>query len=437
MGPQTEQPQRGRARMLSRTVATLSRAAPRMTLRKVPVRNLNLHEYQSATIMREHGVNTPKGGTAKSAAEAEKIATELASDNMVIKAQVLAGGRGLGTFDNGFKGGVHVGVKTPAEIKDMASKMLGSKLITKQTGAAGRICNTVQVVETVQTKVEKYFAILMDRKFGGPVIVASAQGGVTIEDIAAANPDAIIKEPIDIKSGLAPGQAKSIAEKMQFTCAEATAMAEKQIEAIYDTFIKCDCTMVEVNPLTETPDGKIVAVDAKVNFDDNAEFRQKAIHSQRDTSQEDPLDVEAKKFDLNYIKLDGNVACMVNGAGLAMSTMDLLSILGGSPANFLDVGGASTVETMTAAFKIIMGDPNVKSIFVNIFGGIARCDHIAEAVVAGVKAVGGNDAIKPLVIRLEGTNVEAGMKIIKESGVNAFLTNNFTEGATKAVELSK
>ena len=214
-----------------------------------------------------------------------QIATELASDNMVIKAQVLAGGRGLGTFDNGFKGGVHVGVKTPAEIKDMASKMLGSKLITKQTGAAGRICNTVQVVETVQTKVEKYFAILMDRKFGGPVIVASAQGGVTIEDIAAANPDAIIKEPIDIKSGLAPGQAKSIAEKMKFTCAEATAMAEKQIEAIYDTFIKCDCTMVEVNPLTETPDGKIVAVDAKVNFDDNAEFRQKAIHSQRDTSQ--------------------------------------------------------------------------------------------------------------------------------------------------------
>jgi len=422
-----------RARMLSRTVATLSRAAPRMTLRKVPVRNLNLHEYQSATIMREHGVNTPKGGTAKSAAEAEKIATELASDNMVIKAQVLAGGRGLGTFDNGFKGGVHVGVKTPAEIKDMASKMLGSKLITKQTGAAGRICNTVQVVETVQTKVEKYFAILMDRKFGGPVIVASAQGGVTIEDIAAANPDAIIKEPIDIKSGLAPGQAKSIAEKMQFTCAEATAMAEKQIEAIYDTFIKCDCTMVEVNPLTETPDGKIVAVDAKVNFDDNAEFRQKAIHSQRDTSQEDPLDVEANSHDLNFINLDGNIACLVNGAGLAMATMDIIKLHGGEPANFLDLGGGVKTPQVVAAFKILNADPKVEGILVNIFGGIVNCATVAQGILDAAKEVWGGSPKVPLVVRLQGNNVEGAMELMKNSDIKCILGDDLDDGAKKVI----
>merc|ERR1711862_202882 len=213
--------------------------------------------------------------------------------------------------------------------------------------------------------------------------------------------------------------------------------AAELIANLYTVFVKCDCTMLEINPLASLADGHVLVCDSKVGFDDNAEFRQKAIHAQRDVSQENPIEVEAKKHDLNYIKLDGNVACMVNGAGLAMSTMDLLSILGGSPANFLDVGGASTVATMTAAFKIIMDDPNVKSIFVNIFGGIARCDDIATAVVAGVKAVGGNDAIKPLVVRLEGTNVEAGMEIIRKSGVNAFLTNNFTEGAKKAVELAK
>merc|ERR1739838_10598 len=204
----------------------------------------------------------------------------------------------------------------------------------------------------------------------------------------------------------------------------------------YKVFIECDCTMVEINPFAELTDGRVIVCDAKVGFDDNAEFRQKNIHEKRDISQEDAAEVEAKKYDLNYIKLDGSVACMVNGAGLAMSTMDLLKLKGGAPANFLDVGGASTVETMTAAFKIIMGDPNVKSIFVNIFGGIARCDHIAEAVVAGVKAVGPEN-VKPLVVRLEGTNVEAGMKIIKDSGINAFLTNDFTEGAKKAVELVK
>merc|ERR1740117_2128693 len=236
--------------------------------------------------------------------------------------------------------------------------------------------------------------------------------------------------------GISLEQATSMATRLGFE-GRTHEDAATLVKNLYKVFIECDCTMLEINPLAQLRDGRVLVCDAKVDFDDNAEFRQKDLFAKRDTSQENAIEVEAKKFDLNYIKLDGQVACMVNGAGLAMSTMDLLSILGGTPANFLDVGGASTVATMTAAFKIIMGDPNVKSIFVNIFGGIARCDHIAEAVVAGVKAVGGNDAIKPLVVRLEGTNVEKGMEIIKESGINAFLTNDFTTAAKKAVELSK
>merc|ERR1719450_1174807 len=266
-------------------------------------------------------------------------------------------------------------------------------------------------------------------------MIGSKVGGTSIEDIAEATPDAIIKQPVDIMDGISNEVATKMATEMGYT-GDQLQGAATLIANLYKVFIECDCTMLEINPLATLKDGRVLVCDAKVNFDDNAAFRQKAIHAQRDTSQENPVEVEAKKHDLNYIKLDGNVACMVNGAGLAMSTMDLLAILGGTPANFLDVGGASTVETMTMAFKIIMGDPAVKSIFVNIFGGIARCDDIATAVVAGVKAVGGNDAIKPLVVRLEGTNVEAGMKIIKESGIDAFLTNDFTTGAKKAVELA-
>jgi len=246
---------------------------------------------------------------------------------------------------------------------------------------------------------------------------------------------AIIKVPVDIMDGMSSDVAMSMATQMGYTGGELKEAATL-IANLYKVFIDCDCTMLEINPLATLSDGRVLVCDSKVGFDDNAEFRQKEIFGQRDTSQENALEVEAKAHDLNYIKLDGDIACMVNGAGLAMSTMDLLSTLGGTPANFLDVGGASTVETMTVAFKIITGDPNVKAIFVNIFGGIARCDNIANAVVAGVKAVGGNDAIKPLVIRLEGTNVEKGMQIIKESGVNAYLTNDFTEGAKKAVELA-
>jgi len=324
------------------------------------------------------------------------------------------------------------------KVAETAEKMLGKTLITKQTGAEGKPNNTLMLAEKVDIESEKYFAILMDRASGGPLLIGSKTGGTSIEDIAAADPSAILKNAVDIMDGISTDTAMKMAGEMGYAGAQQKDAATL-IANLYKVFIECDCTMLEINPLATLKDGRVLVCDAKVNFDDNAEFRQKAIHEQRDTSQENPIEVEAKKYDLNYIKLDGNVACMVNGAGLAMSTMDLLSTLGGSPANFLDVGGASTVETMTAAFKIIMGDPNVKSIFVNIFGGIARCDHIAEAVVAGVKAVGGNDALKskPLIVRLEGTNVEAGMKIIQESGIDAFLTNDFTTGAKKAVALAK
>merc|ERR1711920_638889 len=331
------------------------------------------------------------------------------------------------------QGGVHIVNKS--KVGEIAEKMLGKTLITKQTGAEGKPNNTLMLAEKVSIAGEKYFAILNDRASGGPIMIGSKVGGTSIEDIAEADPTAIIKMPVDIMEGLTTAKAQSMADQMGFTGAQ-NAEASELIANLYKVFIECDCTMLEINPLASLSDGRVLVCDSKVGFDDNADFRQKAIFEQRDTSQENPIEVEAKQYDLNYIKLDGSVACMVNGAGLAMSTMDLLSLLGGSPANFLDVGGASTAATMTAAFKIIMGDPNVKAIFVNIFGGIARCDHIAEAVVAGVKAVGGNDAIKPLVVRLEGTNVEAGMKIINESGVNAFLTNDFTTGAKKAVELA-
>eukprot|EP00930_Biecheleria_cincta_P010336 TRINITY_DN1123_c0_g1_i3.p1 TRINITY_DN1123_c0_g1~~TRINITY_DN1123_c0_g1_i3.p1 ORF type:complete len:446 (-),score=114.11 TRINITY_DN1123_c0_g1_i3:129-1409(-) len=426
--------------MLS-TLAPVCRRLPAQARKQATVaavvqkRFLNLHEYQAQKIFQEFGVGVPKNYPAFSVAEAAEKANLLPGDEVVVKSQVLAGGRGLGHFkENGFQGGVHIVPK--GKVAETAEKMLGKTLVTKQTGAEGKPNNTLLLAEKVSIEKEKYFAILMDRASGGPLMIGSKVGGTSIEDIAAADPTAIIKQPVDVKEGMTSEIATSMATQMGFTGSQIPEAAAL-ITNLYKAFIDCDCTMLEINPLAQLTDGRVLVCDSKVNFDDNAEFRQKAIFAQRDTSQENAMEVEAKKYDLNYIKLDGSIACMVNGAGLAMSTMDLLSILGGSPANFLDVGGASTVETMTAAFKIIMGDPNVKSIFVNIFGGIARCDHIAEAVVAGVKAVGGNDAIKPLVIRLEGTNVEAGMKIIKESGVNAFLTNDFTTGAKKAVELAK
>jgi len=406
--------------------------APAARCMMQPRRSLSLHEYQSLGVFQEFGVQIPKIAVAKTVAEAEEKAKGFDGSEIVIKTQVLAGGRGLGYFkENNFQGGVHVIDKS--KTGEYAEKMLGKTLITKQTGAAGKPCNTVLLAEKFQIKNEKYFAILMDRGSGGPLMIGSKTGGTSIEDIAAADPSAIVKMPVDIMQGITTGMAKEMASKMGFEGAQADSAAVS-IEGLYKVFTQRDCTMVEINPLAELTDGRVIVCDAKVGFDDNAAFRQKAIHEQRDLTQEDPQEVEAKKFDLNYIKLDGSVACMVNGAGLAMATMDLLALLGGSPANFLDVGGAANEETCTAAFKIIQGDPDVKSILINIFGGIMRCDVVAEGVVAACKNVG---LTKPLIVRLEGTNVEIGKKIMKESGLPIHAFDDFTSAAKKAVELAK
>lgn len=394
-------------------------------------RQLSLHEYQSLKIFSDFGVGVPKCSVVTSLDDVVTTANEF-GDEVVMKSQVLAGGRGLGYFkENGFQGGVHV-IKT-AEAMAFAEKMLGKTLVTKQTGEAGKPCNTLMLAEKFQIATEKYFAILMDRGSGGPIMIGSKTGGTSIEDIAAKDPSAIVKMPVDIMEGLSQDAAKEMAGQMGFS-GEQQDLAADSISNLYKVFTDCDCTMVEINPFAELTDGRVIVCDAKVGFDDNAAFRQKEIHDKRDITQEDPQEVEAKKFDLNYIKLDGSVACMVNGAGLAMSTMDLLQFLGGSPANFLDVGGAANKETIGAAFKIIQNDPNVKSIFINIFGGIMRCDVIADGVVAAVKETG---LTKPLIVRLVGTNVELGKKIIEESGLPVHAISDFTQAATKAVELSK
>jgi succinyl-CoA synthetase beta subunit len=387
---------------------------------------LNLHEYQSAAIMASHGVNVPPGIAATSVADAVAAAKELGGDEVVIKSQILAGGRGLGTFTNGFQGGVHV--IDSAKTAEYAEKMIGATLVTKQSGAEGKPVNVVMVAEKMNLVNEMYFAILLDRAFGGPVVVACAEGGTSIEDLAESSPEKIIKVPIDVVAGLTDANAEAIVAGLGVSGDKEA--AKKQIASLYEVFKSCDCTMVEVNPLAEDDQGTLIAADAKIGFDDNAAFRQKDIFAQRDESQEDPRDVAAEKWDLNYIGLDGSIGCMVNGAGLAMATMDIIQMHGGSPANFLDVGGSATKEQIVEAFKIITSDSNVKALLVNIFGGIMKCDVIAEGIVAGVKEVG---LEIPLVVRLEGTNVELGKKIIDESGLNITSADDLDDAAKKAV----
>jgi succinyl-CoA synthetase beta subunit len=402
----------------------------------VSKRFLHLHEYQSLGVFSKFGVGVPKFTYANTPEEVRACAEQVSGGRdkkVVIKAQVLAGGRGLGHFkENGFQGGVKV-ASSAEEAVEISKNMIGKTLVTKQTGAAGKPCNGVLVSEFFQIAAEKYFAILMDRSFGGPVLVGSSKGGMAIEDVAHDYPDAIVKMPVDINDGLSPAQAKEMAEKIGFD-GSAREDAVKTILGLYKTFIDCDCTMVEINPLSELSDGRVVVCDAKVNFDDNAAFRQKWIHDQRDRTQEDPREVEAAKYDLNYIGLDGSIGCMVNGAGLAMATMDLLKLYGGSPANFLDVGGSAQADQITAAFKILDHDPKVKSILVNIFGGIMRCDVVAEGIVQASKTLG---LKKPVVVRLVGTNVEQGKKIIKDSGLKIAALDDLTQAAIKAVELAK
>merc|ERR1712241_340266 len=398
---------------------------------KQQARNLSVHEYVSMSLLKDAGVPTPKFGVATTSAEARKIAEDLDTKDLVIKAQVLAGGRGKGRFRDYPKGGVQL-LFSADEVETAAKGMIGDFLITKQTGAEGRICNSVMVTERKYTRKEYYLAFTNDRKFNGPVLIASTEGGVNIEEIAASNPDAIQTFPIDIIGGLTKEMAVEIASKLHFPTEDQEEVSETLIK-LYNLFLSKDATMVEINPFAEDSNGGYFCLDAKLRFDDNADFRQKPVFAQRDWSQEDPSEVEADKHNLNYIALDGDIGCVVNGAGLAMATMDIIKLHGGSPANFLDVGGGATATQVKEAFKIITSDPKVNAIMVNIFGGIMRCDVIAEGIIAAAQEL---QLATPIVVRLQGTNVDEAKVMIATSGMKILPVDNLGEAARLAVKLS-
>jgi succinyl-CoA synthetase beta subunit len=390
---------------------------------------MNIHEYQANELLQKFDVATTRGRVASTLDEAEQIARELGDVDIVVKAQIHAGGRGKGTFKNGFKGGVHVR-STPDEVRDVALKMLGQILVTHQTGPAGRKVNKLMVAESADIAREIYFAVLLDRATAAPVIVASTEGGVEIEAVAAKSPAKIIREPIDPLIGLQPFQTRKLAKQLGFESSQLKS-ASKLFEGLYRTFVAYDCSMVEVNPLVVTTNGDVLALDAKFNFDDNALYRHPEIAALRDIAEEDPREVEASKHGLNYIGLDGNIACLVNGAGLAMATMDIIKFYGGEPANFLDVGGGATEEQVTEAFKILIADKKVKAILVNIFGGIMKCDIIAQGIINAATTL---KLSVPLIVRLEGTNVEAGKKLIADSGLAVITADDLADAAQKAVK---
>jgi succinyl-CoA synthetase beta subunit len=389
---------------------------------------MNIHEYQAKELLQKFGAATTRGKVASTPAEAEKIAREISAPEIVVKAQIHAGGRGKGTFTNGFKGGVHI-CKSPEEAREVAAKMLGQTLVTHQTGPTGRVVNKVLVAEAAAIAREIYFAILLDRATAAPLVVASTEGGVEIETVAEKSPEKIMRESVHPLAGLQPFHARKLAKQLAFESGQLKD-ASKLFDGLYRTFIGLDCSMVEVNPLVVTKKGEVLALDAKFNFDDNALYRHPEVAAMRDTAEEDPREVEASKHGLNYIGLDGNIACLVNGAGLAMATMDIIKFYGGSPANFLDVGGGATEEQVTEAFKILISDKNVKAILVNIFGGIMRCDVIAQGIINAAKTV---KLSVPLVVRLEGTNVEAGKQLIADSGLPVITADDLADAAEKAV----
>jgi len=414
------------------TRVTLSSSQQRVALMgQQQKRFLNLHEYQAHQLLAKHGINTPKGKAVTTPEAAAQAMKELGLTDAFVKAQVLAGGRGRGTFKNGFQGGVHK-VSSAEEAKQLAEKMLGQILVTIQSGAQGKPVNTVFVQQKVTAAHEMYFAILLDRQSGGPVLIGSSRGGMAIEDVAREDPSAITKIPIDITKGISRQDAERMARDMAFT-PKAQALAADQITKLYDLFLKSDATMVEVNPMIETTDAVVLCADCKLGIDDNAEFRQKEIFSYRDLSQEDEREVQASKFDLNYVGLDGNIGCIVNGAGLAMATMDIIKFYGGEPANFLDVGGGANKQQIVEALKILNSDKQVKAILVNIFGGIMRCDLIAEGLISAIQELGSLRA--PIVVRLQGTNVELAKKILAESGISLIPAEDLDDAASKAVKL--
>jgi len=397
----------------------------------IQVRWLNIHEYQSVELMKKFNVAVPAGFVASTPAEAEQAAQKLEGPDYVIKAQILAGGRGKGKFLNGFEGGVHV-ANSILEARGLAAKMLGQRLVTKQTGPDGKPVNKVLIAERSYLRRETYFAILMDRESGGPVLVASPKGGMDIEAVAASAPELIFKEAVNITVGTRDDQLERLAKRVGFSQPAIIDQAKTVMRNLYSLFLSCDCTLVEVNPMAETHNGKVVCMDAKLNFDDNAEFRQQDIFKLRDASQEDLREVQAEKHGLNYIGLDGNIGCLVNGAGLAMATMDSIKLSGGNPANFLDLGGGANVNQVTEAFKLLNGDKQVRAILVNIFGGIMRCDVIALGLIKAATALG---LKKPLVVRLAGTNVNEARKLIDESGLRMLTADDLGEAAQKVVRI--
>ena len=389
---------------------------------------MNIHEYQAKQILAKYGVSVPKGKIAFTPAEAEEASREFlaeAGSVCVVKAQIHAGGRGKA-------GGVKL-AKSREEVGNIARELLGKVLVTHQTGPAGKEVKKIYVEEGCQIARELYVGLVVDRSTQRVVMMASTEGGVEIEEVAAKTPERILKEFIDPAVGLIPFQGRKLAFGLGIDKSLAN-KAVKFMTGLYNAFVASDASMAEINPLVVTKGGDIIALDAKMSFDDNALFRHKDIEEMRDLDEEDPKEVAAARFNLNYVTLDGNIGCMVNGAGLAMATMDMIKLSGGNPANFLDVGGGANKEQVTAAFKLITSDPNVKGVLVNIFGGIMRCDIIAEGIMAAAKDVG----IKvPLVVRLQGTNVEQGRKLLAESGLNIITAENMDEAAEKAVKAAK
>jgi len=386
---------------------------------------MKIHEYQAKAILAKYGVPVPQGEVIFAAADATAVAERLGSGTVVVKAQIHAGGRGKG-------GGVKV-VKGPAEARAAAEKILGMNLVTYQTGPSGQVVRSLLIEQGLKIKRELYLGIVLDRASERLVVMVSPEGGVEIEKVAEETPERIFKEFVHPGIGLSAYQGRKLAFALGLEGPQ-VAQAVKMMMALYQAYVSTDASLLEINPLIVTEDGNLLALDAKMSFDDNALFRHPAFKDMRDTSEEDPLEVEASKFNLNYIKLDGTIGCMVNGAGLAMATMDIIKLAGGEPANFLDVGGGANAEQIKNAFRILMMDRAVKAVFINIFGGILRCDILAEGVIAAVKDLG---VPVPIVIRMEGTNVEKGKQMLEESGLNFTTADTMSEGAEKVVALAK
>jgi succinyl-CoA synthetase beta subunit len=385
---------------------------------------MKIHEYQGKAILARHGVPVPRGEVAFNAAEAGDVARRLGGGLVVVKAQIHAGGRGKG-------GGVKL-ARSAVEAEKIAAGMIGMTLITHQTSAEGSVVSRVLVEEGLQMTRELYVSLVLDRAAGKPVMMASAAGGMDIEDVAASTPEKIARVYIEPGVGLVPFEARQLGFAIGLDGAQVNKFV-KLAAGLYDAFIANDATLVEINPLVVTATGDLLALDAKMNFDDSALYRHPDIRELRDIGEEDPLETEASKFSLNYIHLNGNIGCMVNGAGLAMATMDIIKLAGGDPANFLDVGGGANAEQIRNAFKILMSDANVKAVLINIFGGILRCDVLAQGVIAAVKDLG---VPVPIVIRMEGTNVDEGKRLLRESGMNFTTADSMGEAATKVVELA-